>query len=79
MLHGSKLTTAAAFGADFRHTDFLPLLVQLYVTPEEIVIWPTFLQLPPALMAALAGDGLIRAVRQATSNPINNLFMSERA
>jgi hypothetical protein len=72
------LTTAAAFGADFRHTDFLPLLVQLYVTPEEIVIWPTFLQLPPALMAALAGAGLIRVVSEATSNPINNLFISQR-
>jgi hypothetical protein len=42
------------------------------------VIWPTFLQLPPALMAALAGAGLIRVVSEATSNPINNLFISQR-
>ena len=40
------------------HTSFFPLLTQVYFLPKYVEVCPAFLQLPPALIAAVAFIGI---------------------
>ena len=35
-------------------TYFLPLLIQVYLIPADVLIWPSFLQVVPCFTAAVA-------------------------
>ena len=50
---------AATFTPLF-HTSFLPFLMQVYFFPPDVAVDPTFLQLSPALTAAIAFNGAIK-------------------
>ena len=45
----------------FLQMSLVPLLVHVNFLPATVDVWPTFLQIPPALMAAVASKGAINA------------------
>ena len=67
--------TGVGFGAAmitaFSHTSFLPFLMQVYFFPPDVAVNPTFLQLSPALTAAIAFNG---AIRMEVATMIRSIF-----
>ena len=47
-------------------TYFLPLLIQVYLIPADVLIWPSFLQVVPGLTAAVA----VERFSVSTKHPI---------
>jgi len=48
-------------------TSFLPLLMQVYLIPADLLIWPSFLQVLPGFTAAVA----VEMFNERTKQPIN--------
>ena len=55
------------------HTNLLPLFTHVYRLPETVDTCPAFLQTPPALVAAMALVGVIKA--KITTSASNDLFI----
>ena len=49
--------------------NFLPLLIQVYLNPADVLIWPSFLQVEPGFTAAVAVERL--SVR--TKDPVTRV------
>jgi hypothetical protein len=47
-------------------TNFLPLLIQVYLIPADVLIWPSFLQAVPGFTAAVA----VERFNERTKQPI---------
>ena len=47
-------------------TNFLPLLIQVYLIPADVLIWPSFLQVVPGFTAAVA----VERFNERTKQPI---------
>jgi hypothetical protein len=55
------------------HTSLEPLFIQVYFLPRYVEVSPAFLQLAPALTAAVAFKGIRKA--NITMNAIRDFFM----
>ena len=47
-------------------TNFLPLFIQVYLIPADVLIWPIFLQVVPGFTAAVA----VERFNERTKQPI---------
>ena len=45
-------------------TNFLPLLIQVYLIPADVLIWPSFLQAVPGFTAAVAVERFSKRTKQ---------------
>jgi hypothetical protein len=52
------------------HTSFFPLLMQVYFLPMKVEVCPAFLHTPPALTAAVALKGIIRAKTRVSASRV---------
>ena len=53
-------------------TYFLPLLMQVYFTPADELIWPSFLQVVPGFTAAVAVERFSVRTKQPITMVANN-------
>jgi len=79
---GVAVAETAGVGVDFGatgtllfHTNFLPLLMQVYCFPANVELIPAFLQLSPAFTAAKAFKGVTK--RATTVSTPSNFFIPE--
>jgi hypothetical protein len=61
-----------ATGTPLFHTNFFPLLMQVYFFPANVEVIPAFLQILPAFTAAKAFKGVIK--RATDINTPSNFF-----
>ena len=53
---GIGVGVAFFIAAPLFHTNFFPDLTQVYLIPEDVLVWPTFLHVVPGFTAAIAID-----------------------
>ena len=53
-------------------TYFLPLLIQVYLIPADVLIWPSFLQVVPGFTAAVAVERFSVRTKQPITMVANN-------
>ena len=53
-------------------TYFLPLLIQVYLIPADVLIWPSFLQVVPGFTAAVAVERFSVRTKQTITMVANN-------
>lgn len=78
---GVEIGEAASFGAGeaigarfltitpLLQTNFFPDLTQVYLIPEEVLIWPELLQVVPGFTAAVAIDSKTTKASEIISKP----------
>ena len=59
-------------------TYFLPLLIQVYLIPADVLIWPSFLQVVPGLTAAVAVEGFSVRIKHPITMVANTRFILPR-
>jgi hypothetical protein len=70
---GELLGFAAVTTTPLSHTNFLPLLIQVYFFPETVEVEPNLEQADPALTAAWATE--ITKVKERTTARIRRVFL----
>ena len=70
---GELLGFGAATTTPLFHTNFLPLLIQVYFFPETVDVEPSFEQADPALTAAWATE--ITKVKESATARIRRAFL----
>ena len=59
-------------------TYFLPLLIQVYLIPADVLIWPSFLQVVPGLTAAVAVERFSVRIKHPITMVANTRFILPR-
>jgi hypothetical protein len=59
-------------------TNFLPLLIQVYLIPADVLTWPSFLQAVPGFTAAVAVERLSERTKQPITMVADIRFISPR-
>jgi hypothetical protein len=59
-------------------TYFLPLLIQVYLIPADVLIWPSFLQVVPGFTAAVAVDRFNERTKQPITMVADTRFIPPR-
>lgn len=59
-------------------TNFLPLLIQVYLNPADVLIWPSFLQVEPGFTAAVAVEMLSVRTKHPVTRVANTRFILTR-
>jgi hypothetical protein len=59
-------------------TYFLPLLIQVYLIPADLLIWPSFLQVVPGFTAAVAVERFNERTKQLIIMVADIRFMLPR-
>ena len=59
-------------------TSFLPLLIQVYLIPADVLIWPIFLQAVPGFTAAVAVERFSVRTKQPITMVANTRFILPR-
>ena len=59
-------------------TNFLPLLIQVYLIPADVLIWPSFLQAVPGFTAAVAFERFNERTKQPIIMVADIRFMLPR-
>ena len=57
---------------------FLPLLIQVYLIPADVLIWPNFLQVVPGFTAAVAVERFSVKTKHPITMVANNRFILPR-
>ena len=70
---GALLMTTPLF-----QTSFLPLLIQVYLIPADVLIWPFFLQVVPGFTAAVAVERFSARTRHPINMVANSRFILPR-
>ena len=70
---GALLMTTPLF-----QTSFLPLLIQVYLIPADVLIWPIFLQVVPGFTAAVAVERFSARTRHPINMVANSRFILPR-
>jgi hypothetical protein len=59
-------------------TNFLPLLIQVYLIPADVLIWPSFLQVVPGFTAAVAVERFSVRTKHPITMVANTRFILPR-
>ena len=59
-------------------TSFFPDLIHVYLTPADVLVWPSFLQVVPGFPAAVAGERLSVRTRHPITMVANTRFIRSR-
>ena len=59
-------------------TSFLPLLIQVYLIPADVLIWPSFLQAVPGFTAAVAVERFSERSKQPITMVADTRFITPR-
>jgi AAA family ATP:ADP antiporter len=58
--------------------NFLPLLMQVYFIPADVLVWPSVLHAVPGLTAAVATERFSERARQPINVVASNRFIAQR-
>ena len=59
-------------------TNFFPLLIQVYLNPADVLIWPSFLQVVPGFTAAVAIEKFNVRTKHPVTKVTNTRFILTR-